>query len=122
MPVKFDEYKKSRMGDSDVPMDPGSNAFKILVFLAENPDLGYKPDEIYENVDVARGSLNPTLSRLEEQGLVEHESPYWSITENDDKLMAITGTMNSMEAFEQRFGDDDISEWYGTGVDPREKR
>ncbi|MFB6283848.1 MAG: transcriptional regulator [Halobacteria archaeon] len=122
MPVNFDEYKKSRPEDTELPIDPESNAFKILVFLAEHPGLGYKPDEIYENVDVAKGSLNPTLSRLEEQGLVEHESPYWSITEEDDRLMAIAGTMYSMEAFEQRFGDDDISEWYGTGVDPREKR
>jgi DNA-binding transcriptional ArsR family regulator len=90
MPVKFDEYKKTQAESGELPIDPDSNAYKVLSFLAERPELGFKPSEILEHVDIPKGSLNPTLSRLEARGLVEHEAPYWSAGD-DDRLTAITG-------------------------------
>lgn len=121
MPVKFDEYKKTRAESGGLPIDPDSNAYKVLAFLAEQPKLGFKPSEILEHVDIPKGSLNPTLSRLEARGLVEHEAPYWSANE-DDRLAPITGTMYSMHAFEDQYGDDDFSGWHDSNVDPREDR
>lgn len=121
MPVEFDEYKKTRDDTGGLPVDPDSNAFKILSFLAQRPELGFKPSEIREHVDIPKGSLNPTLSRLEERNLVEHEAPYWSAGD-DDRLAAIAGTMYSMQAFEDRYGDDDFSDWHESDVDPRENR
>ncbi len=121
MPVNFDEYKTHSDESEALPFDPNSNAFAVLSFLAEHPELGFKPAEINEHVDVAKGSLNPTLSRLEERGLVEHEPPYWSAAA-DDRLAAVTGTMYSMEAFEAHHGDDDFSGWHESDVDPRDHR
>lgn len=121
MPVEFDEFRENQAGTDDLPVDPNSNAYKVLSFLAENSALGFKPSEIREHVDVPKGSLNPTLSRLEERGLVEHEPPYWSASD-DDRLAAIAGTMFSMEAFEEHYGDDDFTGWHETDVDPRESR
>lgn len=121
MPVKFDEYRKKREAAEGLPVDPDSNAFKVLSFLAERPDLGFKPSEIREFVDVPAGSLNPTLSRLEERGLLEHEAPYWSAGD-DDRLAAMTGTMYTMRAFEERYGDDDFAGWHDSDVDPRNER
>lgn len=121
MPVEFDEYRGDREADETLAIDPASNAYEILSFLAEHPDLGFKPSEIAGEVDVPRGSLNPTLARLADQGLVEHEPPYWSIGD-DDRLAALGATLYSMEAFEERHADDDFSGWETTDVDPREHR
>ena len=119
MPVEFDEYRHSRETVETLAIDPGSNAHEILAFLAEYPDLGFKPAEIAEEVDVPRGSLNPTLARLKDQGLVKHEPPYWSVAD-DDRIGALEGTMYSMQAFEARYQDDDFAGWHETDVDPRE--
>lgn len=121
MPVEFEEYRRNQEDADDIPIDPDSNAFKILSFLAEHPDLGFKPAEIRDEVDIPKGSLNPTLSRLEDRGLVEHEPPYWSAAD-DDRLAAITGTTYSMQAFEERYGDDEFDDWHESDVDPRENR
>lgn len=121
MPVEFDTYKEKQAESDDLPIDPDSNAYQVLSFLADRPDLGFKPAEIREHVDIPKGSLNPTLSRLEERGLVEHEPPYWSAGD-DDRLAAITGTMYSMQAFEARYGDDEFSGWHESDVDPREEQ
>lgn len=121
MPVDFDEYRRHRDDAPDLALDPDSNAFRILSFLAENPELGFKPGEIHDQVEIPKGSLNPTLSRLEERGLVEHEPPYWSAAE-DDRLAAVAGTMYGMKAFEDHHEDDDFSGWHATDVDPREQR
>lgn len=121
MPVEFDKYKENQVESGGLSIDPDSNAYKLLSFLAEHPDLGFKPAEIRDHVDIPKGSLNPTLARLAERDLVEHEPPYWSAGD-DDRLAAITGTIYSMQAFEEHHGDDDFSEWHETDVDPREHR
>lgn len=121
MPVEFDDYRAARAKGGGLPVDPESNAFKVLSFLADRPELGFKPAEIHEHVDIPKGSLNPTLTRLEERGLVEHEPPYWSAGD-DDRLAAVSGTMASMQAFEDRHAEDDFSGWHETDVDPRKHR
>ena len=121
MPVEFDEYRKKRETTETLAIDPGSNAHKILSFLAEYPELGFKPAEIAEEVDIPRGSLNPTLARLKKQGLVEHEPPYWSAA-NDDRIAAIGATMYSMQAFEEQYAEDEFTGWDETDVDPRAHR
>lgn len=121
MPVDFEEYQATRETAGGVPIDPDSNAHRVLSFLAEHPELGFKPSEIREHVDVPTGSLNPTLLRLEERGLVEHESPYWSAGD-DDRLAAVAGTANSMRAFEAAHEDDSFDGWQSTDIDPRNDR
>ena len=121
MPVNFDDYRETQDDGDGLPVDPASNAYKILSYLAAHPDLGFKPAEIRDHVDVPAGSVNPTLARLEERGLVDHESPYWSAGD-DDRLVALDGTNASMRAFEDRHAGDEFDGWHETDVDPREKR
>lgn len=121
MPIEFDEYRKNRDESGGLPVDPDSNAYKVLSFLVEHPELGFKPAEIHERIDIPKGSLNPTLSRLEARGLVEHEPPYWSAGD-DDRLSAIGGTLYSMQAFESHHADDEFDGWHETDADPREHR
>ena len=84
MPVLFDEYddETGRMNLSE-----GTNAHAILVFLSKNPEQGYSPQEIADGTDVKRGSVGPTLSRLENRELVRHKGEVWAIGE-DDRLAA----------------------------------
>lgn len=121
MPVEFDAYKEGQAESGSLTIDPDSNAFKVLSFLAEHPELGFKPSEIRDHVDIPNGSVNPTLARLEDRDLVEHEAPYWSAGA-DDRLAAISGTLYSMKAFEEHYGDDDFGGWHESDVDPRDHR
>lgn len=56
---------------------------------------------------MARGSVGPTLRRLAEHGLVEHKGEYWAASE--ERLAAVAGVALSMDAIEDRHGDD----WFG---------
>jgi DNA-binding transcriptional ArsR family regulator len=121
VPVEFDNYRDRRTAGEALPVDPESNAFQILQFLARRPKLGFKPSEIGEAVEIPEGSVSPTLARLEQRGLVEHESPYWSAGD-DDRLASLDGTIHTMRAFEERHDDDEFDGWHETDVDPREHR
>lgn len=120
MPVNFDEYA-AEQGEYSVDVDPDTNAYRILSFLGDYPEQGFKPSEVAEEIDVKPGSVRVTLHRLEERGLVRHSEPYWAIGE-DDRLAAFVGTVSSLHAIEDRYSDDDFEGWDETAVDPRERR
>lgn len=61
---------------------PETNADRILNFLVENQDQAFRLTEIEERTGIKRGSIGPTLSRLEERGLVDHRTKYWKISDN----------------------------------------
>jgi hypothetical protein len=109
MPVKFDEYGE---GQGRMDLSEGTNARRILSFLAAHPGLGFTPKEIHEETGVPRGSVGATLKRLEEQGLVRHKGNYWAAA-NDDRLASYFGAKLGMDAIEDRFGDD----YYGQNPD-----
>lgn len=120
MPVNFDEYR-TQQEESGLPFDPDTHAYRILSFLGEHPERGYKPAEIAEETNIKPGSVRGTLNRLEEQGLVAHAEPYWSFGD-DDRLTALSGTMMSLKAIGDRYDDDEFEGWDEAAVDPREMR
>lgn len=61
---------------------PETNAEQILAFLLENRDQAYRLTEIAERTGIKRGSVGPTLTRLEDQDLVDHRANYWKISDN----------------------------------------
>ena len=73
MPVDFESYHPTDLPDED------TNGRRILEFLAENPELGFRPGELGEELKIPRGSVGTTLRRLEQRGLVRHKGPYWAI-------------------------------------------
>ncbi|WP_169302407.1 MarR family transcriptional regulator [Halorientalis salina] len=120
MPVNFDEYR-TRQEETELPFDPDTHAYHILGFLGKHPDRGYKPAEIAAETDIKPGSVRGTLKRLKDRGLVEHAEPYWSFGD-DDRLAALSGTMLSLKAIGDRYGDDEFEGWDENAVDPREMR
>lgn len=117
MPVKFDEYEAASE-DIDWAVDPDSNAYVILSFLAEHPETGFSPGEIHEAIDIPRGSVGTTLRRLEKRGLVRHKEPYWAA--HDRGIEAYEAVLRSLEAVETSttydWGDADPAE-YRIGLD-----
>ena len=49
--------------------------------LLEHADQAFRQREIIAAVDVPEGSVGPTLTRLEERGLVEHRDRFWTIAD-----------------------------------------
>lgn len=117
MPVDFREYDPD--GETGgLHLREGSNAYRILEFLAGHPEQGFTPKEISEATDVPRGSVGATLTRLRERDLVRHKEPYWAIGE-DDRVAAYAGMAHGLAAAEDRLGADDWGDVEETAVDPR---
>lgn len=104
MPVDFESHQP---GDPRVDLSEGTNARTLLAFLLANPGVGYTPAELAAETDVARGSVGPTLERLEAAGLVRHKEPYWAAVE-DERIAAATAAFLGMKTVAARFRDD----WY----------
>lgn len=113
MPVKFDEYEENQL------VKPGTNAYRIISFLAQHPEHGFTPTEISEDTEVPMGSIGPTLQRLEQRGLVRHKGEYWAIAK-DDRLLQLDAQMQSLEALARTDDEWDEVDWDEEGADEGE--
>lgn len=101
MPVDFESYQPS-----DLPRRE-TNGRAILEFLADHPEKGYRPSEIADALDIPRGSVGTTLSRLHDRGLVRHKGDYWAIDTGalDAHAAAALGLAAVAEQFEGDYYD-----------------
>jgi hypothetical protein len=104
MPVDFETHEP---GNSRVDLSEGTNARQLLEFLLESPTVGFTPAELAAETAVPRGSVGPTLKRLETAGLVRHKEPYWAAAD-DDRLAAATASFIGLETVASTYSDD----WY----------
>jgi len=102
MPVDFEQYHPS-----DLPNE-GTNGRRILEYLAQHPDLGFTPSELANELDIPRGSVGTTLSRLEERGLVRHKGEYWAI--NIEACDAQSASEIGLQAVADQFEGDHYDE------------
>lgn len=117
MPVEFDQYNP----DSG-SIRESSNAGQILRFLARSPESGFAPTEIANHLDLARGSVGPTLQRLEERGLVRHKEPFWAIGVEPEEVSRLIRIDDAYDHMEARYGNEDFESAKENAVDPREMR
>lgn len=106
MPVDFESYHPTELPNEN------TNGRQILEFLADNPELGYRAGELAEEIDIPRGCVGTTLSRLETQGLVRHKGEYWAI--NPEAYDAHTASLIGLETVAMQFeGDyyDENQDW-----------
>lgn len=106
MPVDFESYHPT-----DLP-DENTNGRRILEFLAAQPETGYRAGELAEELDIPRGSVGTTLSRLESRGFVRHKGEYWAINPEayDAHTASIVGLQTVAEQFEGDYYDEN-PEW-----------
>jgi Mn-dependent DtxR family transcriptional regulator len=98
MPIDFENYHPT-----DLPNDD-TNGRRILEFLADNPDLGFRPGELAEELDIPTGSVGTTLRRLEQRGFVRHKGKYWAI--NVEAYDAYTASEIGLHAVAEQFEGD----------------
>lgn len=75
MPITKDRFETLQDGD----VNPGTNAATIVEFLLRNQDYAFRMTELADETGLPRGSVGPTLNRLEANGLVVHRNKYWTI-------------------------------------------
>ncbi|EFW91131.1 hypothetical protein ZOD2009_16116 [Haladaptatus paucihalophilus DX253] len=98
MPVDFESYHPTELPNEN------TNGRYILEFLADDPELGYRAGELAEELDLPRGSVGTTLSRLETRGLVRHKGEYWAI--NPEAYDAHTASLIGLETVAMQFEGD----------------
>ncbi|MCO8256557.1 MarR family transcriptional regulator [Haladaptatus sp. AB618] len=98
MPVDFESYHPTELPNEK------TNGRYILEFLADDPELGYRAGELAKELDIPRGSVGTTLSRLETRGLVRHKGEYWAI--NPEAYDAHTASLIGLETVAIQFEGD----------------
>lgn len=120
MPIPQDEF---RAIDTDGPirpdLSPETTQGKLFRFLLANADKAFRQREIVDAVDVPKGSVGPTLKRLEERGLVEHRDRFWAVSDAEHAV-ASAGLLSAAAADELDggFSDEEIEAWMETAVEP----
>lgn len=98
MPVDFESYHPTDLPSED------TNGRRILEYLADNPELGFRPSELADEIDIPRGSVGTTLRRLESRGFVRHKGDYWAI--NAEAYDAQTASAIGLETVAEAFAGD----------------
>ena len=100
--IDFDQYSAV---DELIDLTEGTNARALLSFLLEHPGVGFTPAELHDQTDIPRGSINPTLARLERAGLVRHKGDYWA-AQDDDRIATATASVIGLAAVADTYDDD----------------
>lgn len=77
MPIDRDRFEQQTADALGIA--EGTNAYAVLSFLAESPDQAFTRKEIRDGAGIADNSVGPVLSRLRDEGLVEHRGRYWTV-------------------------------------------
>lgn len=119
MPIPKDEFRTIGEDEERPDLSPDTTQGAIYRFLLRNAEQAFRQREIVDSADVPRGSVGPTLSRLEAHGLVEHRGEYWSIADAEHAI-ASAGALGAATADERDggFSDDEVAVWSETAVDP----
>ena len=109
--------------DDSVDIDPGTNKATIVQYLYRNPNLGFKPAEIHDVLDIPKGSVTTTLVRLFDEGSVGKtpDGYYHALESRDDLRRFVTGLVQ-VEGLTDRYdglqpGDIEVSDDHPTARD-----
>ena len=61
-----------------------TNRERVLDFLRERPARKFRAAEIARSTAIDQNSVNPVLARLREEGVVDHQRPYWWLAGSND--------------------------------------
>lgn len=108
MPIDIDRFE----GQSADALGGGpSQPERVLSFLASHADHAFRPVEIATETDIPKNSINSVLQRLEERDLVRHKGEYWAITDDRERLHALTQYELVTRSHNDLYGAEDPSEW-----------
>lgn len=96
--------------DDGIDIAPGTNKAEIVELLYSNPNLGFKPAEIHDRLDMPKGSVTTTLLRLHEEGYVGKTADgyYHAVASRDDLRRFARGLVQASQ-LTRRYADDEFS-------------
>lgn len=104
MPINLETH------DPDVTLTPGTTKSDIVMYLYQHPELGFRPAEIRDTLDVPRGTVTTTLKRLYEDDYVgkTEDGYYYALSHREDLHRYVA----SHEQLTRLFGDqsDDVTD------------
>lgn len=119
MPISKDDFQTIDDDEQLLDLSPDTTQGKIYRHLLANPEQAFRQREVVDSVDVPVGSVGPTLTRLEEHGLVDHRGRYWAIADTEHAV-ASAGLLSGATADDSDggFSDEDVATWMDSAVDP----
>lgn len=122
MPISKDEFQTiDEDGEPLLDLSADTTQGKLYRFLVSNAEQAFRQRELVDAVDVPKGSVGPTLKRLERRGLVEHRDQYWAIADAEHAVVSAgIHSAATADALDGGFSDEDIERWMETAVDPIE--
>jgi DNA-binding MarR family transcriptional regulator len=92
MPVHLDTH------EPDVDLTPGTAKSDIVAFLYDNPDLGFKPKELEDHLELPHGTVTTTLKRLYDDGLIGKTSDsHYHALEHREDLHRYVASLDQLE-------------------------
>lgn len=92
MPVHLDSHTP------DLDLTPGTTKSDIVAFLYTNPEFGYRPSEIKEQLNIPRGTATTTLNRLHESGYIgKTVDSYYHALENRDDIRRYVSSLDQLD-------------------------
>ena len=86
MPIDRDEFEV--LPEAALDVKEGTNARRVLAFLARNEESAFSRSEIRDGTNLPDGSVGPVLTRLADDGLVDHRGQYWTLASEKLEAMA----------------------------------
>lgn len=110
MPVHLDTH------EPDVDLTPGTAKSDIVAFLYSQPEFGFKPKELEDELDLPHGTVTTTLTRLYDQGFVGKtaDSHYHALEHREDLYRYVSSLDQVQRMFEEEYEDFAANtEWEG---------
>jgi hypothetical protein len=119
MPISKDDFQRIDEQEATVDLGPDTTQGKIHRFLLGNADQAFRQREIVDGVEVPKGSVGPTLKRLERHGLVTHRGRYWKIADAEHATASAARLGAAVvDARDGGFSDEEVDAWMESAVDP----
>ncbi|WP_123622088.1 helix-turn-helix domain-containing protein [Halorubrum sp. CSM-61] len=104
--IDIDEFENA----DDDEFETRNDTERIVSFLDENDDRAWKAATVAERLGLEKDAVSAILSRLKGRGLVRHKSPYWAITDDEDRLRAAYRLHRHHEAADEKYGEERLEE------------
>lgn len=82
----------------EIDLTPGTTKSDVVFFLYNNPEFGYRPSEIKEELDIPRGTATTTVKRLHESGYIgKTEDSYYYALENREDICRYVASLDQLD-------------------------
>lgn len=116
MPVLLKDH------DPDLAIEPGTAKSDVIALLYSNPELGYKPKEVSERLDILHNTAKVTLKRLYDDGDAGKTADgYYHALDGREDLRRYTASLEQHERlFDASTDLDEMDETYTPGMSEAE--